>query len=438
MSKLRIGNTYRYAADASPHVEVVDDFPNFFHVTYFPDGALVKMDRGISPIAKVPSGGAVREDRVPAIVLSSNMHGKGSADNPWQDVMDPDHGYIKYFGDSKAPGDPALSPGNKALLAQHALHTSGDASDRAKASPIIFMEAIRHKGKVKGYKRFAGFGVIERAELITQHNEDIGYFTNYVFTFTVLSLNHSDEDECLDWTWINDRRTAGLETLSTLEHAPYSWKQWIRLGNQALPRLRRRVSLAHLESPDAQLPTPGSEADKALKTIYSFYKDAGRTRFELLASRVVMNHVNATSSIYKEGWITRGSGDGGIDFVGKIELGTGFPSVGIIVLGQAKCEDPRKATNGKDLARTVARLKRGWIGAYVTTGYFSKPSQAEIIEDQYPLIKINGLVLANETLKLCDEEGHSTVLEYLRQLEQEYPDRVQERRPEEFLLSKEI
>lgn len=398
---------------------------------------MVKMDRGISPIAKVLTGGTSKEMRVPAIVLSSNMHGKGSADNPWQDVVDPDHGYVKYFGDSKSAGDPALSPGNKALLEQHALHTSGAENERLKASPIIFMQAVRHEGKLKGYKKFAGVGVIERAELITQHNESIGYFTNYVFTFAVLSLNNSSEDECLDWEWINDRRNSKLDVQATLEHAPKSWLKWVKVGNQGITKLRRRVSLSYLESPESQLPTPGSDADRALKTIYSFYNDAGRTRFELLASRAVMSHINSLGSIYKEGWITRGSGDGGIDFVGKIELGTGFPSVGIIVLGQAKCENPRKATNGKDLARTVARLKRGWIGAYVTTGYFSKPSQAEIIEDEYPLVKINGLVLATETLKLSQENGHASVLEYLKQLEREYPAHIQERRPEEFLWAKE-
>ena len=48
-------------------------------------------------------------------------------------------------------------------------------------------------------------------------------------------------------------------------------------------------------------------------------------------------------------------------------------------------ENQKHATNGKDIARTVARLKRGWIGIYITTGYFSEPVQREVIEDKYPL-----------------------------------------------------
>lgn len=70
-------------------------------------------------------------------------------------------------------------------------------------------------------------------------------------------------------------------------------------------------------------------------------------------------------------------------------------SVQIIVLGQAKCTDPTKPVNGKDIARTVARMKRGWIGAFVTTSYFSEPVQQEVKEDSYPLMMINGAELVS-------------------------------------------
>ncbi len=53
-----------------------------------------------------------------------------------------------------------------------------------------------------------------------------------------------------------------------------------------------------------------------------------------------------------------------------------------------------KPTNGVAIARTVARLKRGWIALYVTASFFSKQSQLEVIEDAYPLIKIDSLITA--------------------------------------------
>ena len=103
------------------------------------------------------------------------------------------------------------------------------------------------------------------------------------------------------------------------------------------------------------------------------------------------------------------------------------------MLGQAKCESLDKPTNGVALARTVARLKRGWIGAYVTTSYFSKPSQIEVIEDNYPLIKVSGLTLATETLKLVEIGGFKDVPGFLDSLEVEYPNAIQNRRPDEIL-----
>jgi hypothetical protein len=146
-----------------------------------------------------------------------------------------------------------------------------------------------------------------------------------------------------------------------------------------------------------------------------------------------MNFVNHSGGTYRYGWITKGSGDGGVDFVGKVQLGEGFSSVQVPVLGQAKCEDPNKPTNGKDLARTVARLKRGWIGAYVTTSYFSSSSQKEIIEDDYPLIKINGKVLAEHAIRLRDASGKKSLRDYLESIDEEYPDKIQQRRPEDIL-----
>jgi hypothetical protein len=146
-----------------------------------------------------------------------------------------------------------------------------------------------------------------------------------------------------------------------------------------------------------------------------------------------MSHINTNGGSYAEGWVTRGSGDGGVDFVGKIRLGSGFSSMDVVVLGQAKCEAPDKPTNGVALARTVARLKRGWIGAYVTTSYFSRQSQLEVIEDAYPLIKISGKTLAEETLKLVEAGGFKSTLDFLEVLELEYPERIQNRRPDEIL-----
>ena len=115
------------------------------------------------------------------------------------------------------------------------------------------------------------------------------------------------------------------------------------------------------------------------------------------------------------------------NFVLKMNIGSGFEGLDIVLLGQAKCE--KNATSGKDIARTVARLKRGWIGAYVTTSYFSAPVQLEILEDKYPLIKINGLKLAEliDRNVLGGSNDYKKLDKYLEQLEIEYNKKMSSR-----------
>lgn len=113
-----------------------------------------------------------------------------------------------------------------------ARHTSGDASERLKSAPLLLFERVAVEGRSYGNLKFQGFGVIEKAELVTQYNPGIGYFTNYVFTFAVLSL--SDEDEELNWKWILDRRSPELKASETLENAPVAWSMWLRGGIQSL------------------------------------------------------------------------------------------------------------------------------------------------------------------------------------------------------------
>lgn len=431
MGNFRSGLVYRYPSDRSQSVEFVDGLPNFFNITSVADIAMPLLEKGISQIAPTKQSALGKHNSFPAILISSSPHSRGTEWNPWHDVFEPDLGYIRYFGDAKKPGNPALAPGNKVLLEQLARHTSGDKEVRATASPLVFFERVAVEGRSYGNIKFQGFGVIEKAELVTQYNPGIGYFTNYVFSFAVLSL--SDEDEELNWDWINARREKDTSLPQTLELAPISWQKFVSQGPQKLESFRRRASLAKVESQQAQMPKPGTREEKCLQHIYDFYTSAGKHRFELLASRVVMSLVNSNGGNYTEGWVTRGSGDGGVDFVGKVRLGAAFASVDVVVLGQAKCESLDRPTNGVALARTVARLKRGWIGAYVTTSYFSKPSQIEVIEDSYPLIKVSGLALAIETLKLVEIGGFRDVPGFLDSLEIEYPNSIQNRRPDEIL-----
>jgi restriction endonuclease Mrr len=110
----------------------------------------------------------------------------------------------------------------------------------------------------------------------------------------------------------------------------------------------------------------------------------------------------------KRGWVTKRSGDMGIDFVCRLDVGDPggrLSRAPIVVLGQAKCQ--KSPISAPDLARVSARLQRGWMGAYVTTSVFSEPAQLELAEDRYPLVLINGQRIAQELERATVEEGIS-------------------------------
>lgn len=384
------------------------------------------MDSGINtPAAFKTNEGAWRR---PAIIISSSPHKKGSSETPWQDFFDTDNGHIRYFGDNKDPGkDPAKAPGNKALLSAFQSAHSHDSVERMTTPPLLFFERSG-----KGLVVFQGFGVIRSVDLITQwDNKKKRSFTNYAFDFTVFNLEKEHEE--FDWGWIRSRRDPKLSLVATNRIAPHSWRQWLKQGANYLDRARRRVSKLSIQKTREQRPKPGSAEAAVLQEVYSYY--SGRKHeFEALAEMIAERVIGADYGNYEKGWITAAGGDGGADFVASVLLGSEFSAAKIIVLGQAKCVTLDSPTHGNHIARTVARLKRGWVGVFVTTSYFSESVQQEVIEDRYPIVLIHGKRIAEELTKMVHEsEEFSSVTQLLDELSAEYPKRIQQRQPEEIL-----
>jgi hypothetical protein len=272
-------------------------------------------------------------------------------------------------------------------------------------------------------------GVLWRAERVVQWDAKTARsFANYVFDIAVLSLE--TENERLDWGWINCRRNPRTATADCLRVAPRAWRDWVDSGTEALPRLRRSIARLSAVKPAEQLPAAGSREAAVLQQVLAFYRGR-RHRFEAVAELVAERVLRGQGADYRPGWITPPSSDGGADFVGRLDVGDRFARARLVVLGQAKCESG--ATGGLHLARTVARLRRGWLGVFVTAGYFSLPAQREVLDDQYPLVLIHGLRLAEEVLRLAFERHGSDVGAWLEAVDMTYPDRIQIRRPEEIL-----
>lgn len=418
---LRIGQVLRLASPKSSTPHIVDGFINFYAATALPGGRLVTLDSGINRIRSVPTADG---GRAPAILIASSPHKIGSRETPWQDHFEVDSGFIRFYGDNRSPAvDPRVKPGNAALIKASERHSSPDVGERKRATPVIFFERVPRLGRQKGFVEFQGFGIVRGVELITQFSERAGgAFSNYAFDFLVMSMK--EEREEFKWSWINRRRDPAASDSSCLELAPKSWKEWVEGGQAAQEKVRRRVSKLLVEPKQEQLPSPGSAADKTLKGVYDYY--SGRNaRFEALAAKVAEQVISGAGSDYRFGGLTRASGDGGIDFIGRLDIGSGFDSAylgpaKLIVLGQAKCQVTDRPTHGRDIARTVARLRRGWLGVYVTTSFFSAQTQREVIEDRYPIVLINGKRVGEEVHKMVVQAGGIPLQKFLDKIEKDH------------------
>jgi hypothetical protein len=148
-----------------------------------------------------------------------------------------------------------------------------------------------------------------------------------------------------------------------------------------------------------------SEESKILRGVLDYYGEK-RHAFEGLAAFVaerVLGHQ------CRRGWVTKRSGDGGVDFVCRLDVGdrsdrSRLSLTRAVVLGQAKCVAVETAVGGHALARVVARLQRGWIGVFVTTGVFSRAAQMELAEDKYPVVLVNGSRLAKVLFEVLTQE----------------------------------
>ena len=421
---LQIGNTFRYSKLYHPDERLIDSEINFIYATHSHGRPKIILEKGINTPRKVMDPDGVR--RRPAVIISSSPHKAGAKETPWQDFFDTDNGHIRYYGDNKKQGRaPEQTTGNKELLTAFAYHNHPKFEVRKESPPIIFF-----KRKRRGLVEFHGYGIIHRVDLVTQYNKTQGYFSNYVFHFAVLSL--ATEHEVFSWDWISDRRNPLLSLNQTLTHAPQSWRNWIKRGHDSIEMYRRRTSKLLTWSVKEQVPTVNSKERLVLNKIYNFYSKEGRrkSQFEALAVRVTER---VLGNDYHFKWITPPSGDRGIDFIGHLDVGSGVNKTKLIVLGQAKCEIINKATGGVAIARTVARLKRGWLGVFVTTSYYSGQVQREIIEDKYPIVLINGRRLAEEVNKMRHDGNFGTVEELLLEINGGYENMIQSSDPEEVL-----
>ncbi len=203
----------------------------------------------------------------------------------------------------------------------------------------------------------------------------------------------------------------------------------------------RRFVLPHSWPYEEQVPREGSPLGIVLKEIYEKYDGNYKHGFQALAALVTQHVIAEPGLAYQEGWITPVGADGGVDFVQRLDIGSGMSSTQLIVLGQAKCRKPWPRGGGvtaEELARVVARLRRGWVGAYVTTSFFTEPAQREMVMDEYPIVLVAGNRLAESAEQIRDIHGFKTITELLTWVDDEYVRMMSKARPRPDEMAREF
>lgn len=434
---LCVHDDLRYAKGASQDEQDIDGYRNYHWMLSPAELGLAKvmLEAGINAPAPVSTPGGARR---PMIAIRSSPWKAGHETNPWHDEFDLDHGHVRYFGDHKPStiGPVGSTKGNRLLLDAAKLHAGTSTSERLLAPPLLLFRSITiRRGSTsvaKGHVEFCGAAIIERLEHVVQRDPATGRsFPNIALDLAVVS---GGEIDGIDMRWIDARRAAHISVEDANKFAPESWKRWVREGRAAIPRVRRRVLTSPVKSAREQQPVQGSEDERLLDEIYRFYDDR-KHAFELLASQVAAEVLRESGARYRDGWLSRPSGDGGVDFIGRIDMGSTSASTPVVVLGQAKCIRPTSSVSPEQVARVVARLRRGWIGVYVTTGSFSKQAQIEIIDDQYPLVMISGRTLAETVRRMVAANHGGDLRALLESTVANYDEHITYRRPEEIISS---
>ena len=341
---------------------------------------------------------------VAAIVLVTDDRSAGSSSNPWDDVVDHHHGRITYWGDAKFDSKRTVDdfPGNAALK---------DAFNKVLDGQTQLVPPILHFTKrATGRLTFNGLCVLDRLEL-TWFEHDGHPVRNYRAHLSIL------DEEFVEVAWLHSRMSAATQS-ELVGRGPRAWR---RYQDGVVDRLR--VWAPEVRSTNAQLPPEGTNDARVLRQLATL----SPTGFEAAVVALLRELDEVRHDITR----TRSTGDGGFDFYGAFTLPPPIQYV-IPFLGEAKRYQRSTAVGPKDVSRLVARLGRGQFGLFVTTSFFTKQAQEEVLEDRYPTELVAGSDLVrimremriarageiSETwLKAAEAEALSPVIELRRAAE---------------------
>ena len=351
----KIGHKY---TDKGSRRHIDDEFLKWINI----DGGGMRNADGIRALNYVTK----KSNFIPAylILVSHEVKRHG---NPWEDIVDFGTANIKYWGDAKF--DKRLSyfdfRGNKRLLQiwYEILDTNFEI-----VPPILHFSKPQ-----KGIVTFNGLCVLNNLELTWF--EDKGFpVKNYKCELTILDV------ESIEVDWLHHR--ANCKDFAKLNiKAPKIWKDYIKGKIRKLD-----VWAKSIKNKENQLPKENTNEDYLLKQL----RELTPKQFEAVVVEIFRNLPHVNHKIFR----TRHVRDGGFDFYGKFSIP--YPvNYEIEFLGEVKKYARNTEVGHKDVSRLVARLSRGQYGIFVTTSYYTKQAQQEVLEDGYPVKLFSGIDIIN-------------------------------------------
>jgi Restriction endonuclease AspBHI N-terminal/Restriction endonuclease len=356
ITKLTTGNIYRvahsYVDKGNPHL-AGDEFSGWLAIV----GRTIAMTGGIRPRSYIHKIGI----RLPAYVVLVTANIVGDHANPWEDIIDRPSGVIRYWGDAKfstrEKGHDAF-PGNRCLKRVYEEMLVGDRS--------ILPPILHFSRPSTGRLVFNGLCALETMEL-TWFEDGGRPIMNYRYGLSIL------DEECVSLEWLRSR-TVAADKKSLEVGAPIAWVDYVRGRTR-----RRQLWRAQILDTKAQLPKPGSDDERVLKQLMSLPpKDFEAVIVALLREMKTVEH-SITGTRYVN--------DSGFDFFGSFTMPL---PVGYKVPLRGEAKRWKQGIGVGEVSRLVARLRRGEYGIFVTTSYYTRQTQEEVLEDAYPVKLFSG------------------------------------------------
>lgn len=379
----RLGHTYR---DTGSKTRAEDQLLRWINIP----GSGIRNMGGIRPLQFTQL-----THSVPAyILLMTDQRSTGSATNPWEDIVDLRGGRVIYWGDARFTERRVNE-----FVGNRALNTAWEQvidNNRLLIPPILHFSKVR-----TGEVRFNGLCVLEHLELTWFEDESGRPVRNYRAHLTIL------DQETVDVAWLHRRAQSGKSD-SLAHDGPDAWRRY-----QAGFVERLKIWAPSVRSTEAQLPPSGSREASVLQELVQMHP----TEFEAAVVSIFRAQEDVRHTITR----TRPTADGGFDFYGSFLLP---PPLGyeINFLGEAKRFSAKSAVQPKHVSRLVARLGRGQYGLFVTTSYFTRQTQEEVLRDGYPTSLISGADLVAMMRELRLLKGGSLSPSWLRVVEDEVRD----------------